>query len=179
MKRKYWIFVLLVFAFVLQAPAQERVRKRAKKKGRTEWKDRKWRFYGGFGLGLSNSTFTVQLYPGVMYRIRPDWYAGGGLYYAYYSSWAFGTSSKAHVYGGSLLTAWSPWRYMETSLEYQYLFMTRYYGDEVYRRESPALYLGVGYRMPHVVIGIRYDLLYKEGRSFHYEPFSPFVRIYF
>jgi len=142
-------------------------------------KEKKWRFYGGLGLSWYNNVFNFQIYPGVLYKTAPRWYTGGGLYYAYLSSRTIYGASRSHIYGGSVLTAYTPWKFVETSLEYQYLWMRQYFEGEVYHRESPALFIGVGYRMRHAIVGFRYDILYKEGRSFYRSPLEPFIRIYF
>jgi len=174
MKRIVFILLLLFLAVPQSSFGQAK-----EKKHKKERKERRWRFYGGMGMGWYNNTFMLQLYPGVLYRFNEKFYSGGGLYYAYYSYNDWGGKARSHIYGGSLLTAYVPVNYFEASMEFQYLFMTQYYASEVYHKQAPSLFLGVGYRMPHVVVGFRYDVLYKEGRSFYVSPFEPFIRVYF
>jgi len=174
---RYTVFLLLIIGMAMPVHGQEK--KRHRKRERTETRERNWRFYGGFGLGVSNNTFYLEFYPGVVYHFKPELYAGGGVYYAYYSTSTLSGKAIAHIYGGSALAAYLPIKNLETSLEFQYLFMRQEVNGLIFHRESPALYLGAGYRTAHMVIGFRYDLLYREGRSFYGTAFMPFIRIYF
>ena len=137
------------------------------------------RFYGGFGLGISNNGFYLDLQPGLMYRIKPGFYAGSNLQLTYQSVRNYGLRSRYYVYGADALLAYLPWRYLELSVDYQYLFVRKSVGNTSTRWEVPAFYLGAGYRTRNVVIGLRYDLLYDANKSIYPSAFTPYIRIYF
>jgi len=138
-----------------------------------------WQFYGGFGLGFSNNGFYIDLQPGVLYHIKPEFQLGANGQLGYQSYRNFNVRTHTYIYGYDLLALYLPWRSLELSVDYQQLFIRYEAGSAVTKWNVPAFYLGMAYRMQNVAIGFRYDLLYKEGRSIYPSAFTPFIRVYF
>ncbi len=176
-KLAFILFLFLTLSHLSQAQSLDSsIPKSDRKK---EHVNKKTRFYGGFGLAFGNQIFLIQMQPGFIYQFSPKFHAGSGIYYSYYSYKRLQGTSKSHIYGGSVHGAFLPIRQIETSLEFQYLFMDTSYLQQKSHKEVPALYIGAGYRTRHAVFGLRYDLLYKEGNSIYHTPLQPFIRIYF
>ncbi len=173
------LFFLLTFLMISHGIAQK---KEPETKNEIK-KERKWRFYGGMGFGFvtggGSDVFYIQVQPGILYKLTNKWEAGAGLYYSYYTYREINGKVQSNIYGGNLLTTYQPVKQLETSLEFQYLFLNQKYLNQLTKREVPSLFIGLGYRMPHAVIGFKYDLLYRENNGISPSAFQPFVRIYF
>lgn len=139
----------------------------------------KVRYGGGLGLGFGNNTFNAAISPSAIYQANPQFAAGVGLNFNY----AKFNDNKLLAYGGSLLSLYNPIPYIQLSGEFEQLRINRTIeavpNDIEDNYWLPALFLGVGYSNRNVTIGIRYDVLYDEGRSIYADPWMPFVRVYF
>lgn len=134
---------------------------------------------GGIGLGFGNNTFNVSLAPSAIYQINEQFATGVGLNFIYSKF----RDSKLIAYGGSILTLFNPISPIQLSGEFEQLRVHRDFNSvTVTLRDnywSPALFFGVGYSSRYVTIGIRYDVLYDEGKSIYADPWMPFIRVYF
>ncbi|MFD0863500.1 alpha-ketoglutarate decarboxylase [Sungkyunkwania multivorans] len=138
------------------------------------------RFGGGLGLSFGNRFTTISISPNAIYQFNDQFGLGLGLHASYvkerdvYSAW---------VTGGSLIGLYSPIREIQLSAEFEELNVARNFeeftGLEDQNYWYPALFLGVGYSVGHVTLGIRYDVLYDEEKSIYAEPYLPFIRILF
>ena len=136
---------------------------------------------GGFGLNISSQFTEINLAPGAIYRINPKVAAGMGLQGSYVSSQ--GNFSSA-IYGLSLLSLINPIEEFQISIELEQLRVNR----TLVMNEGPdkktnfwntGLFLGGGYRADNVVVGIRYNLLFKESDFVYSSAMMPFIRVYF
>ncbi len=147
------------------------------------------RFGGGFGLGIGSGYTDVTLAPGALYEFNQ--YAGLGvsLQGTYVNQEGF---YKAWLYGGSVIGIFNPIPEIQLSAEVEQLrvnheFDERYYEDFVEgsglsrQRDfwNTALFVGAGYRMDHVTIGVRYNVLFNEYDLVYSDALMPFVRVYF
>ena len=175
MKKRFIVLVLLIIPFFVNA--QQLNYKLCCPKDETGGSS-PVRMYGGFGLGISNNGFYMDVQPGLLFRIRPGFYMGANLQLTYQSYRNFGNRAHFFVYGADALAMYLPWRFLELSIDYQYLFVRRKVGSAISRWEVPAFYLGAGYRTQNVAIGVRYDILYNPSRSIYPSAFTPYIRIY-
>lgn len=147
------------------------------------------RFGGGFGLGIGSGYTDVTLAPGAIYEFNNYVALGLGLQGTYINQDNF---YKAWMYGGSVVGLFNPIEEIQLSAELEQLrvnheFDERYYEDFVEgsglsrQRDfwNTALFLGAGYRMDQVTIGIRYNVLFDEDDLVYSDSWMPFVRVYF
>jgi len=141
------------------------------------WED--VQFGGGIGLGFGNNTFNLALSPSAIYQANPQFATGFGLNVNYSK---FG-DTKLLAYGASFMNFYNPWPFLQVSGEYEQWRVNLDQNINGITIEDdywyPALFLGVGYTQRNVTFGIRYDVLYDEGRSIYADPLIPFVRFYF
>ncbi len=141
----------------------------------------------GFGSGYTD----INLAPSAVYRFNQYVAAGFGLQgsYVYQKDWY-----KSTMYGGSLIVLGNPIPQIQLSAELQQLRVNLKYDDAVigvpgygyYETSSfsrdfwnTALFLGAGYRMDHVTIGLRYNVLFNENDMVYSDALMPFIMIYF
>lgn len=173
------IFLLLFSGFILAQDAP---------KSKSEF----WShvsFGGGFGASFGSDYTDVSLSPGALYEFNQYFGLGVGLQGSYvkvkgdyltdgpnnYNSW---------IYGGSLLGIVNPIEEIQLSLELEQVRVNstfRYDNQPTFKDNfwNTALFIGAGYRAENVTFGLRYNLLYDKNKSVYYEPFMPFVRVYF
>jgi len=137
------------------------------------------RFGGGLGLGFTNGGFNAAVSPSAIYQVNNQFAAGLSLNFNY----AKFNDDKLLAYGGSILTLYNPIQFIQLSGELEQLRINRSFDDGTLRIEddywAPALFLGIGYTDRNFTVGVRYDVLYEEGRSIYANALMPFVRVYF
>lgn len=137
------------------------------------------RYGGGVGLGFGSNSFNFSLAPSAIYDTRKGIALGLGLSFNYGK---FG-DTKLTAYGGSLLSYFNPLDFLQLSAEFEQLRINRRldFGGTTIKEQNwvPALFFGVGYGNRNFVVGIRYDVLYDEGRSLYADPLTPFIRVFF
>lgn len=137
------------------------------------------RFGGGLGLGLSNGFFSASISPTAVYDFSNDFAMGIGLNGTYNSRKDF---YKSTIFGGSAIALFSPINELQISAEFEELKVNRNFEDPQFADQKywyPALFMGLGYRMKNITLGIRYDVLYDEEKSIYPDPWIPFVRVFF
>lgn len=139
----------------------------------------KVRFGGNVGLGFTDDTFNIILAPSAVYEINPYVSAGVGLNFGYTDA----TNFNATNYGASLITLFNPLPGLQLSAEFEQMgvsqtleFDGRDIKDDYW---YPALFLGAGYRVGFMSVGLRYDILYDENKSIYASAYAPFVRVFF
>jgi hypothetical protein len=138
-------------------------------------------FGGGFGLNI-NSRFTeVNLAPGAIYRFNPKAAFGIGLQGSFVSN--EGEYSSA-IYGLSAISLINPIDNFQISFEIEQLRVNRTLvmiggPNKTDNFWNTGLFLGGGYGSDNVVVGIRYNLLFKETDFIYSSAMMPFVRVYF
>lgn len=137
------------------------------------------RYGGGLGLGFGNNSTQIQVSPSALYDATDNYALGAGLSFTYSKF----RESSLTAYGASLLQLYTPFRPVQLSTEFEQLRVNRKIdlgtGDIRDSYWLPALYVGIGYVSGNFSVGIRYDVLYKEGKSLYSDPWLPFVRVYF
>ncbi|WP_323027224.1 hypothetical protein [Gelidibacter japonicus] len=138
------------------------------------------RFGGGIGLSFGDGFFSGTLAPSAIYEFNEQFAFGVGLNGTYNKRKDL---YKSTVFGGSLIGLFNPITEIQLSAEFEELNVSRNWDDRYARPNEnywyPALFLGLGYRSHNVSVGIRYDVLYDEGKSIYGDAWVPFVRVYF
>lgn len=137
------------------------------------------RYGGGLGLGFGNNTFNATISPSAIYQANDYFGVGMGLGFTY----ARFRESRFTAYGASILTLFNPINAIQLSAEWEQSRVNRRLDTAMGMLEdsywSPALFLGLGFSNRNVTVGIRYDVLYDEGKSIYSNAWMPFVRVYF
>lgn len=141
----------------------------------------KVRFGGNLGLDFSNNTTSIIIGPSAVYQVNKQFSTGIGLNFGYANFKR--SDTKQTNYGARLIALYNPTRELQLSAEFEQNFVntsTEIQGTTF--KDSfnfPALYLGAGYRLGNVAVGIRYDVLYNDDKRLYASPWSPFVQVYF
>ncbi len=137
------------------------------------------RFGGNIGLGFTNNTFNVIVAPSAVYDFSNQFSAGLGLNFGYTDGINF-TSTN---YGASIITLYNPFPQLQLSAEFEQMGVSRSIeldGPDVNENYwYPALFVGAGYRIGFVSVGLRYDVLYDDNTSIYASAYAPFVRVFF
>ena len=135
-------------------------------------------FGGGIGLNFGNRIFNIALSPAAIYRFSDQYAVGTGLIFSYSRF----DEDELTAYGISVLNYVNPIPQIQLSAEFDQLRINRNYENFLNADDNywlPALHLGIGYGNRHFLAGIRYDVLFDDGRSIYADPWTPFVRIFF
>jgi hypothetical protein len=148
-------------------------------------------FGGGFGAAFGSDYSNFSLSPGMIYEINQHFGVGLGLQASYvkvdgdYDPFDDNLSNyKSWIYGGSVIGLFNVIEEVQLSLELEQVRVNSKfsYPDEPSFSDNfwnTALFVGAGYRAENVTLGVRYNLLFDKDKSVYYEPFMPFVRVYF
>lgn len=144
-------------------------------------KEKKYSFYGGFGLGISTGYTYFSIQPGVIYHWNKKFNSGMGVQYSYMKSNKTydGVSYSYNIYGFNLLSMYYPIKNMEFSVEFEDLYLKQNYRNLEHSYWTPALFGGMAYRYGNLVAGLKFNFLYDRKTSIYQDAFVPFVRIYF
>ena len=133
------------------------------------------RFGGGVGLSFGSDFFQIGLTPSAVYQVNNYLALGAGLNYTYSKI----ADTRLNAVGGSLIGLANPIPAIQVSGEFEQLHVNRDFGVFSDSYWVPALYLGLGFNTGPVTFGLRYDVLFDEGRSLYADPWMPFIRFYF
>jgi len=137
------------------------------------------RFGGNFGIGFTDDTFNAIIAPSAIYDFNNQFSLGFGLNFGYTDSNNF----TATNYGASLITLYNPLPSLQLSAEFEQMGVSRNFevtGQNINDTYwYPALFVGAGYRIGFVSIGLRYDVLYDENKSIYASAYAPFIRVFF
>ncbi|MGQ2982954.1 MAG: hypothetical protein ACT6R6_01010 [Flavobacterium sp.] len=147
------------------------------------------RFGGGFGLGIGSGYTDITIAPGAIYQFNDYVALGVGVEGTYINQDNF---YKAWLYGGSVVGLFNPIEEIQLSAELEQLRVNQEFDRDYFdplvdgggtsrHRDfwNTALFLGAGYRMDYVTIGVRYNVLYDEDDMVYSNSWMPFVRVYF
>ncbi len=139
----------------------------------------KVRFGGNLSLSFSNNRTSVVAAPSAIYQFNEKFSTGLGINFGYNN----GLNFEDYIYGVSVISLYTPFRGLQLSVELEETGVTRtvetVVGDITDSYFYPSLFLGGGYQVGGVTIGVRYDVLYDEQKSIYASPFNPFFRVFF
>ena len=138
-------------------------------------------FGGGFGLNVSSRFTDITVAPSGIYNFNQSFSLGTGLQGSYVSS---KNNYSSAIYGLSLISLINPIEDFQISVELEQLRVN----STIMMIGAPnlkdnfwntGLFIGGGYGSDNVVVGIRYNVLYKKSDFVYNTAFMPFVRVYF
>lgn len=138
------------------------------------------KFGVGFGLSFIGGT-NINLSPNLTYALSEKMSVGAGIQGSYS---AIKDLQKTITYGANVITMYSPIRKLSVLAEFAELKVsteTETPAGKVKRDYwDSALFLGAGFNITDkILIGAKYNLLYKEDESVYTSPIIPFVNISF
>ncbi len=139
-------------------------------------------FGGGLGLAFGSGFTNIAVSPMALKPITEQFSAGLGLQFNYMKSKGF---YECTSYGANILGIYSPAEMIQLSAELEQLRVNNIWVDNQissYHKENfwnTALFLGAGYTSGNVTIGVRYNVLYKEGDLVYNQAWMPFIRVFF
>ncbi|WP_228530297.1 alpha-ketoglutarate decarboxylase [Tamlana sp. I1] len=137
------------------------------------------RFGGSLGLSFGDNFFSGTIAPSGIYQFNNKFALGLGLNATFNNQ---KDVYKSTILGGSVIGLYNIIEAIQVSAEFEQLHVDRNYRNSAYYDDKywlSSLYLGAGYRTGNITFGIRYDVLYNNGKSIYTNPWSPFFRVYF
>lgn len=147
------------------------------------------RFGGGLGLAFGSGYTDVTVAPGALYEFNDYVGLGVSVQGSYINQKEF---YKAWMYGGSVIGIFNPIPEIQLSAELEQLRVNHEFDEEYYedfmegsgfarQRDfwNTALFLGAGYRMENVTVGLRFNVLFDEDDMVYSDSWMPFIRVYF
>jgi len=143
-----------------------------------EKEPKKIKFGCGFGLNFVGGT-NISLSPNLTFRVNEKIFVTGGIQGSYA---AIKDIQSTITYGASILGQFNPSKKILTTLEFTQLRVStnNVAGDITKNYWDSALFIGAGLNVTNKIsVGVKYNLLYKEGVSIYTSPIIPFVNITF
>lgn len=142
---------------------------------------RRVQFGGGLGLNFGSGYTDATVAPGAIYNFNDYVALGVGLQGSYISSKDYYSSM---LYGGSIIGLFNPFDQIQLSLELEEVRVNNKFelpegGNYKDNFWNTGLFIGAGYRVENVTLGVRYNVLFDKDKSVYNEAFMPFVRVYF
>ncbi|WP_237421201.1 hypothetical protein [Flavobacterium sp. Sd200] len=147
----------------------------------------KVRFGGGIGAAFGSGYTDVAIAPGAIYQFNNYVALGLGVQGSYVRQRDY---YESFMYGGSAIVLLNPIPQVQLSAELEQLrvnlnvderFEDRYPYLNFRDRDfwNTALFVGAGYQMQNVTIGLRYNVLYNKKDMVYSDALMPFIRVYF
>ncbi len=138
-------------------------------------------FGGGFGLSVGSGFTDVTVAPSGIYNLNRFISLGAGLQGSIVSQKDLYSSA---FYGVNVLTLFNPAEEVQISLEVEQVRVNNTYrnptkGTLKDNFWNTGLFVGAGYRMENVTVGMRYNLLFKQDKNVYSDALMPFIRVYF
>lgn len=136
-------------------------------------------FGGGIGLALGSGYSNISISPTAIYNVNQYVSVGAGLQYSFLKQSDFYTS---HMYGGSVIALFNPIEEIQLSTELEQLRVNvDLEGSNSNSADfwNTGLFVGAGYRMDNVTIGVRYNVLFNNDKNVYADALMPFVRVFF
>ena len=142
------------------------------------------RFGGGVGFGFGSGYTDIAVAPQAIYQFNDYVALGAGVQFSYVNQKNWYTSM---MYGPNAIVLFNPIPQVQLSAEVEQLRVNldvdadRYGTEKAYSRDfwNTGLFLGAGYRMENVTVGVRFNVLYNESDLVYSQAWMPFVRVYF
>lgn len=138
-------------------------------------------FGGGFWLSIGSGFTDITLAPNAIYNLNQYISLGAGLQGSIVSQKDVFSSI---IYGVNAITLFNPVEEVQLSIELEQVRVNNTFrnpttGTKKDNFWNTGLFVGGGYRMENVTMGIRYNLLYNEEKMVYTDAMMPFIRVYF
>jgi len=139
----------------------------------------KVQFGGGLGLGFGSGFTNIAVSPTAIYNINSYVSLGTGLQYSFLKQKGFYSSN---IYGASFIALFNPIEEIQLSTELEQLRVNvDLEGSNSNSADfwNTGLFVGAGYRMDNITIGVRYNVLFNNDKNVYADALIPFVRVFF
>ena len=141
----------------------------------------KAQFGGGFGLNIGSGFTDITLAPNAIYNLNQYISIGAGLQGSIVSQKDIFSSV---IYGINTITLFNPVEEVQLSIELEQVRVNNTFRNPTTGTKkddfwNTGLFVGGGYRMENVTLGMRYNLLYNKDKMVYTDALMPFVRVYF
>ena len=138
-------------------------------------------FGGGFGVSLGSGFTDVTVAPSAIYNLNHYISIGAGLQGSIVSQKDFYSSA---IYGINTIALFNPVEEIQISAEVEQVrvnntFRNPTIGTSKDNFWNTGIFIGAGYRMENVTIGMRYNLLFNKDKNVYSDALMPFIRVYF
>jgi len=138
-------------------------------------------FGGGLGLSIGSGFTDVTVAPSAIYNFNRYIAMGVGLQGSFVSQKNYYSSA---IYGANFITLFNPIEQAQISLELEQVRVNSTFqtigGPNIKDNFwNTGLFVGAGYRMDNVTVGVRYNLLFDKDKSVYSDALMPFIRVYF
>jgi hypothetical protein len=170
--------LLFLFLMILNSAISAQETPSAKTKSEF-WKN--VQFGGAFGISVGSGYTDITIAPSAIYKLNHYVALGGGLQGSFVSQKDYYTSG---IYGASLISLFNPIEEAQISLELEQVRVNSAFqtvgGSNIKNNFwNTGLFVGAGYRMDNVTVGLRYNLLFDKEKSVYSDALMPFIRVYF
>ena len=175
-KRTKWVLFLFLIFTSVQIFAQFSSQIKSKS---DFWNHVK--FGGGFGLSIGSGFTDVTVAPSAIYNFNHYVSLGAGLQGSIVSQKDYYSSG---IYGASIITLFNPIEEAQLSLELEQVRVNNTYrnpttGTLKDNFWNTGLFVGAGYRVDNMTIGMRYNVLFNKDKNVYSDALMPFIRVYF
>ena len=138
-------------------------------------------FGGGFGLNIGTGFADVTLAPNAIYNLNQYLALGAGLQGSIVSQKDYYSSA---IYGVNTIVLINPVEEVQLSIELEQVRVNNTFrnpttGTVKDNFWNTGLFVGGGYRMENVTMGMRYNLLFNKDKNVYADAMMPFIRVYF
>jgi hypothetical protein len=138
-------------------------------------------FGGGFGLNIGSGFTDVTLSPNAIYNLNQYLAQGAGLQGSIVSQKDYYSSA---IYGVNTIVLINPIEEVQLSIELEQVRVNNTFrnpttGTLKDNFWNTGLFVGGGYRMENVTMGMRYNLLFNKDKNVYADAMMPFIRFYF
>jgi len=125
-------------------------------------------FGGAFGISVGSGFTDITVAPSAIYKLNNYVALGTGLQGSFVSQKDYYTSG---IYGASLISLFNPIEEAQISLELEQVRVNSTFqtvgGSNIKNNFwNTGLFVGAGYRMDNVTVGLRYNLLFDKEKVF-------------
>ncbi|MFM7018160.1 hypothetical protein [Flavobacterium sp.] len=138
-------------------------------------------FGGGFGLNIGTGFTDVTLAPNAIYNLNQYLALGAGLQGSIVSQKDYYSSA---IYGVNTIVLINPVEEVQLSIELEQVRVNNTFRNPTTgivkdNFWNTGLFVGGGYRMENVTMGMRYNLLFNKDKNVYADAMMPFIRVYF
>jgi long-subunit fatty acid transport protein len=136
---------------------------------------------GGFGLNTGTGFTDITIAPNAIYNFNHFVSLGAGLQGSIVSQKDYYSSG---IYGASIITLFNPIDEAQLSVELEQVRVNNTFrnptkGTLKDNFWNTGLFVGAGYRMDNVTVGMRYNVLFNKDKNVYSDALMPFIRVYF
>lgn len=137
-------------------------------------------FGGGFGINVGAGFTDCTIAPSAIYNFNRYVAAGAGVQGSIVAQKGVYNST---IYGINFITLFQPVQEIQLSVELEQVRVNNTFRNSTGTLKdnfwNTGLFVGAGYKMDNLTVGVRYNLLYNKDKNVYTDAMMPFIRVYF